>query len=219
MKKLWAKSVLAAAVVLFCSASLLAQEQRGSSGRLVPRFGIKGGLNLTNMFVDDISDENMKVGWHAGVTAKLPVFTGFSIQPELMYSNKGAKQNYDNFIAGEGEYRFNLHYIEMPVLAVVNIGRYFNIHAGPYIAYLVDVNIKDLDDDGTITEIADLDAEDFNRFDWGVAAGIGVDIKSFTIGARYSYGFQEIGDDGNFSGAVTKDSRNSAIQFYIGFGF
>jgi hypothetical protein len=28
-----------------------------------------------------------------------------------LYTSKGAKETYDNFILGEGEYRFNLNYI------------------------------------------------------------------------------------------------------------
>jgi hypothetical protein len=68
-------------------------------------------------------------------------------------------------------------------------------------------------------EITDLDAENFNRFDYGVAGGLGIDISNFTIGARYNYGFREIGKSGSLSGQLTKDSKNSAISLYIGIGF
>jgi hypothetical protein len=171
------------------------------------------------MFVDDVSDENMKVGINFGVFAKLPLTKGFSIQPELNYSSKGAKEDYNNFLEGEGEYRFNLNYIELPVLAVINLGKNFNIHGGPYIAYLASVNIKDLKDNGTIDEIAELDAENFNRIDYGLAGGLGVDIGNFGIGARYNYGLREIGKSGSLSGELTKNSRNSAISLYIALGF
>ncbi len=118
-----------------------------------------------------------------------------------------------------GEYRFNLNYIELPLLAVFNVAKNFNIHAGPYASYLIGANIKDLKDDGTINNITDLDAENFNRFDWGVAGGFGIDISNFTLGARYNYGFREIGKSGSLSGQLTKDSKNSAISLYIGLGF
>src|SRR5688572_16830898 len=117
------KSIVCAAFLIagaLTSRQVVAQEQQTpSEGSLSPKFGIKGGLNLTNMHVeDDVSDENMKASFHAGFFAKLPVTRGFSIQPELLYSSKGAKQNYNNILQGEGEYRFNLNYIELPVLAV-----------------------------------------------------------------------------------------------------
>jgi hypothetical protein len=171
------------------------------------------------MFVDEVSDENMKVGFNAGFFAKLPVTRGFSIQPELLYTSKGAKEKYNNIIAGQGEYRFNLNYIELPVLAVINVAKNFNIHAGPYISYLAAANIKNLHDDHSQDEIAELDADNFNRFDYGLVGGLGIDISNFTIGARYNYGLREVGKSGSLAGQVTKDSRNSAISLYIGLGF
>lgn len=219
MKRIMCAALLSAAF-LTAGNSVFAQEQQtGSESSLSPKFGIKGGLNLTNMYVKDVSDENMKVGFNAGFFAKLPVTKGFSIQPELLYTSKGAKETYNNFIEGKGEYRFNLNYIELPVLAVFNVAKNFNIQAGPYVSYLAGANIKDLKDDGTINNITDLDADNFNRFDWGVAGGIGIDVSNFTIGARYNYGFKEIGKSGSLSGQLTKDSKNSAISVYIGFGF
>jgi hypothetical protein len=208
-------------VTILCvpKSQVFAQEQQTrSEGSLSPKFGIKAGVNLTNMYVQDVSDENMKVGFNAGFFAKLPVARGFSIQPELLYTSKGAKETYDNFILGEGEYRFNLNYIELPVLAVINVAKNFNVHVGPYISYLAEANIKDLNDDGSIDEIADLDTDDFNRIDYGLVGGLGIDIANFTLGARYSYGLREIGDS-DIAGQLTKDSKNSAISLYIGLGF
>jgi hypothetical protein len=218
MKRIMCAAVLLAA--LTTGSSTFAQEQQTTDESfLTPKFGIKGGVNLTNMFVDDVDDENMKVGFNAGFFAKLPITKGLSIQPELLYTSKGAKLTYDNIIQGEGEYRFNLNYIELPVLAVINVAKNFNLHVGPYVSYLAAANIKDLDDDGNNEEIAELDTENFNRFDYGLVGGLGIDISNFTIGARYNYGLREIGKSGSLSGQLTKDSRNSAISLYIGVGF
>jgi hypothetical protein len=218
MKRIMCVAFLSAAFLT--TSTVFAQEQQTTSeSSLSPKFGIKGGVNLTNMYVKDVSDENMKVGWNAGVYAKLPVTRGFSIQPELLYTSKGAKETYNNFIEGKGEYRFNLNYIELPVLAVFNVAKNFNLHVGPYVSYLASVNIKDMKDDGTIKNISDLDAGNFNRFDYGLAGGLGIDISNFTVGARYNYGLREIGKSGSLSGELTKDSKNSAISLYIGIGF
>jgi hypothetical protein len=218
MKRIMCAALLTAA--LTTGASVFAQQQQTTDeSSLTPKFGLKGGVNLTNMFVDDVSDENMKVGFNAGFFAKLPITRGFSIQPELLYTSKGAKLKYDNIIEGEGEYRFNLNYIEMPVLAVINVAPNFNLHVGPYVSYLAAANIKNLDDDGNNNDVTELDAENFNRFDYGLVGGLGIDISNFTIGARYNYGLKEIGKSGSLSGQLTKDSRNSAISLYIGVGF
>lgn len=195
------------------------EQQTAGEATLSPKFGIKAGINLSNLYVDEVEDENMKLGLNAGFYAKLPITRGFSLQPELIYSNKGAKLRYDNFVLGEGEYRFNLHYVELPVMAVINVLPNFNIHAGPYVSFLAGADIKDMNDDGSIENVRDLNADNFNRFDFGVTAGLGFDIQNITLGARYNYGLTEIGKSGSLSGQLTRDAKNSAISVYIGFGF
>lgn len=200
--------------------SAFGQEQRPSGDQgLSPRIGVKGGLNLTNLYVDDVEDENMKVGFNLGLFAKLPVTQGFSIQPELLYSVKGSKLTYDLGILGSNEYRFNLNYVEVPVLAVINLAKNFNLHAGGYAAYLAQANIKREVDDGPNDQIADLNEDNFNRFDYGLVGGLGIDIDAVTIGARYNYGLREVGKADNFGSQALKNSKNSAISLYIGFGF
>jgi hypothetical protein len=203
----------------FAFTSLIAQEKSSSDDALAPKIGVKGGLNLTNMYVDDVEDENMKLGFNLGLFAKLPVTRGFSIQPEVLYSVKGSKITYDLNILGSNEYRFNLNYVEVPVLAVINVTRALNIHAGGYGAYLAQANIKRVEDDAPNDQIADLNEDNFNRFDYGLVGGLGIDVSSVTIGARYNYGLREVGKADNFGSQALKNSKNSAISLYIGFGF
>jgi hypothetical protein len=212
------KLILLTAFTGALTAAFSQQQQTTTETSLQPKIGIKGGINLSNLYVDDVQDENMKVGVNVGVFAKFPLTRGFSIQPELLYSSKGAKLTYNN-ILGTGEYRFNLNYVELPILAVFNLGKNFNIHAGPYAALLTSANIKRKDKaSGDVDDIADLDTDNFKRFDYGLVGGIGFDIENFTLGARYNYGLNEIGD-GGVAGAATKNSKNSTFTFYIGIGF
>lgn len=215
------RSVVFISALTAAAICVQAQEQQAiiGEGKLTPKFGIKGGLNLTNLYVDDVSKEHMKAGFNAGIFAKLPITPGFSIQPELLYSVKGAKDTYSNFLQGDGEYRFNLGYMELPVLAVVNITKNFNIHAGPYLGYLVSANVKDVNNDGSIKGATDLKTDDFNRWDVGLAGGVGFDVSAFTLGARYNYGLSNIGKSGNLSGDLTKNSKNAGVSIYIGFVF
>ena len=183
-----------------------------------PKIGVKGGINFTNLYVDDVEDENMKVGFNLGLFAKLPVARGLSIQPEVLYSSKGSKITYGG-VLGSGEYRFNLNYVEVPVLAVINLGEHFNIHAGGYAAYLAQSNIKEEVDDAPNDPIANLNEDNFNRLDYGLVGGLGIDIQNITIGARYNYGLKEVGKSDNFASMALRNSKNSAISLYIGFGF
>lgn len=190
-----------------------------------PKLGVKGGANLSQLFVDqpNVEGENMKIGYHFGLFGKIPIASFLAIQPEVLYTNVGSKVTYGGSdlatVLGieEGEVRFNLNYIQVPLALVVNLGA-FNIHAGPYVSYLMSANVKDLNvSDLNSTEIADLDTNDFNRLDYGLMGGIGVDLSNFSIGARYNYGMQEIGES-DFAGALTNNARNSVAQIYIGIG-
>lgn len=141
-----------------------------------------------------------------------------SIQPELLYTSKGSKLTYDNLF-GSGEFRFNLNYVELPVLAVINLAKNFNLQAGAYAGYLVNANIKKLNNEGETSDIADFNEDDFNRFDFGLVGGLGLDIQNFTIGARYNYGLKEVGNNDEIAGQVLGDSKNSAISLYLGLAF
>src|SRR5690606_27042994 len=126
------------------------------------KVGLKGGVQLSNLYVDNVDDENAKFGFQAGLYFKNQITENFALQPELIYSLKGSEISYSGLSVpgiingGSGSYRFNLGYVELPVLAVVTLGA-FNVHAGPYIALLTNANIKNVDDDGDIEDVKNLD--------------------------------------------------------------
>lgn len=186
---------------------------------LRPTFGIKGGVNFSNLYVENIQDEQVKIGMLAGLFVKIPLTQRLSFQPELLYSSKGAQLTYNNVAQGQGAYRFNLNYIELPMTLVFNIVKNFNLHAGGYVAYLANANVKDMQKDGTVVGVMDLNENSFNRFDYGVVGGLGVDIGKFGIGARYNYGMNTIGKSGTVAGDFTSNSKNSALSLFLAFGF
>jgi hypothetical protein len=195
------------------------EQQTAADSGPTAKFGIKGGVNFTNLYSSEATTDHMKTGFNAGVFAKLPVTKGFSIQPEVLYSLKGAKESYDNFLQGSGEYRFNLGYVEVPVLAVVNLAPNFNLHLGGYAAYLVNANVKNVNDNGDIQGATDLSTSDFNKWDFGLVGGLGFDIEHFTLGARYNYGLSKIGKSDNLAGQLAGNAKNAGISVYVGFGF
>ncbi|MCH7413198.1 PorT family protein [Belliella sp. R4-6] len=191
-----------------------------------PKLGIKGGANLSQFFVNQptVEDENMKVGLHFGVFTKIPINNFVSFQPELLYTNVGSKISYGGSTLEsalgieEGEVRFNLNYIQLPLAFTLNVGP-LNIHAGPYLSYLASANVKNLrNSDLSTINATELDRNDFHTLDYGLLAGVGFDVQNVTIGARYNYGLREVGKSG-IAGNLTNDSKNSVAQLYIGFGF
>ncbi|ERM80606.1 hypothetical protein P872_12595 [Rhodonellum psychrophilum GCM71 = DSM 17998] len=205
---------------------IAAPQVYGQSNNPGPRIGIKGGANLSQFFVDQptVEDENMKLGLHFGIFTKIPVNNFLAFQPELLYTNVGSKVSYggstvENILGiREGEVRFNLNYIQLPLALAINVGP-LNIHAGPYLSYLVSSNVKNLrTSDLTTINTIELNKDDFNTIDYGLLAGVGFDVQNVTIGARYNYGLRQVGKDG-MARNLTNNSKNSVAQLFIGFGF
>lgn len=196
------------------------------------RFGIKGGLNLSNFrgSGQGIDNEQMKFGMHAGVFAKIGITEFFSIQPEILYSNRGSQTQYKQLnttvspggssVSYTGQsVRFNLNYLEFPVLAKVNMGG-FSLHAGPYLAYLLNANVKiDKAEDDFDTQYRQIDKRDFNSVDYGVALGLGYDIGRAQLYGRYQLGLGDVNRSGEKSEQISGQVRNSVFQFGVGFGF
>jgi hypothetical protein len=84
------------------------------------RVGIKGGLNVSNLYVEDVDDENPRYGFHLGVYTQLFESDVFAIQPEILYSTRGTRTTYD-VVGFEGDVKFNLNYLDIPVLAVFKL--------------------------------------------------------------------------------------------------
>jgi hypothetical protein len=179
-----------------------------------PRAGIKGGLNISNFIVDDVTDKNPRYGFHAGVYGQLFSSEAFAIQPEVNFSTKGNKATYSAGIIDQ-ETKINLSYIDIPVLAVFKLGRAAEIHAGAYWAYLVGANI---DTDGDISDdFRRVDRDNFEDWDYGLVGGLGFNLgEGAQLGARYNYGLKEIANSRG-ARAMLGDAKNSMLQVYIAF--
>lgn len=100
-------------------------------------FAVLGGVNLQNLNGKDMSgnklENDMLVGFHAGVNVQLPVAPEFYFQPGLMFSTKGAK-NTEGVLTNT----YKLSYVELPLNFVykASVGSgYFMLGFGPYVAY------------------------------------------------------------------------------------
>ena len=209
------KIIIAVLLLIGISQFMFAQNTNDSSKL---KFGFKGGVNFSNLYTENVESNNVLMGFNVGAFAKLPITESLAIQPELLYSTKGAKLTYDNYFVN-GTAKFNLNYIELPVLLVVNLTNNFNIHAGPYVAYLVDGKVTN-DSQGTLFDIQNnLSNEDFNKFDTGLAVGVGFDTDKIGFGVRYNYGLQKVGKERSFLGTnyTFPDGKNSTINLYLSY--
>ena len=201
-------------MLLWASVSLTAQEDGKTSSA---RIGVKGGFNLSNLYVQDSEKSELLAGFNGGLFAKLTIDKGIAIQPEIYYTTKGAVNTYNNgFVNGSA--RFNLNYIEIPLLVVINVTDNFNFHLGPCVSYLLSGKVKNESNVNAFNFENNINSDDYNRFDGGMCAGVGIDVGAFSLGARYTYGFSKVGKQRDFLGTQYRfpDAVNQVLNFYVG---
>ncbi|CCH55479.1 hypothetical protein BN8_04738 [Fibrisoma limi BUZ 3] len=181
------------------------------------RVGIKGGFNASTLYYDSdgVNDKNERYGFHAGVFAQIPAGDFFAIQPELLYTTKGASGNY-NILGINGTNTFRLNYAELPVLATFKLGNTVDLQLGPYVAYLLNSDINSNGDFGT--GVARIDRDNFNKVDYGVAGGLNLYLGKALIGVRYGQGIQRIADSG-VARTILGNAKNGVGMISIGYSF
>src|SRR5688572_11767794 len=181
------------------------------------RAGIKGGLNVSNLYIDDLDDENARYGFNVGLFGQVLASETFAIQPELLYSTKGSKAFYKGskaFYEGivDQTVKYNINYLDLPVLAVFKLGESAEIHVGPYASYLLNANITYSGD--IINGDDEIDRDHLKSFDYGLVGGFGLNFGAVQVGARYNYGLAKIADS-DAAELVLGDSKNSVAQLYL----
>ncbi|WP_257984627.1 porin family protein [Psychroflexus sp. MES1-P1E] len=175
-------------------------------------FGVKGGVNFSNFYTENVDGENVKTGLNFGVYSRSELVPELLyLQAKLGYSGKGAK------IEGNGEEaEIGFGNLELPILVSVGIADLLYVEGGAYASYLLNANISGDSSLGSFSE--EIDTDNFKGFDYSLAVGANVNLSPFVVGVRYYYGLQDIVDNdiGSFTGI---EARNSTFQAYVAFEF
>lgn len=165
-----------------------------------PRLGIRAGVNYAGFGGSDADNFDRIWGGHAGITANFPLSADnfFSIQPELLYSMKGAENDGNTW-------KVKVNYLDIPVLGRVNAGPLY-FEAGPQLS----VKISD-DREGTAPP-----TEDVKRTGLGYAAGVGLQATplGLSIGVRYNGDISKLYDNSN-----APNYRNDVFMLTLGYLF
>jgi len=184
------------------------------------QFGIKGGLNLSSLNSSDGSTSDMLLGFNLGVFNKLPITSFLAIQPEFYVTTKGSQVTYNNLFV-DGTAKFNLTYLEIPVLCVVNVTKLLNVQFGPYAAYMIDGKVTNVGNVNLFNFEQNINVNDYNRIDAGVVLGAGLEVGNITMGARYNLGMTKVGKTKTLLGSdyTVPDARNGVVNFNLAIAF
>ena len=231
MKKI--KVVLIAAAILFGT-------QVSAQSPLT--FGVRGGVNLSNIIGDETDDFNPLVGFNAGVTMDFQFAPSMSLMTGLNFTTKGFRTSEsgseDGYSWSETS-TFRPMYLQLPVhfgyKFVVAPGTRLVLHAGPYIAYGIGGRSSwewsETFDGDTETESGssniwgekgeDGEREDvINRFDFGVGIGVGLQLPNrMTVGLGFDLGLANLVDNSDVPSQYHSTLRNMNAHLTVGFRF
>ena len=172
-------------------------------------FGVKAGLNLSNMLIKDntttySTDFKMNPGFHVGATVEFPFGEVFSLEPGLLLTTKGYKfeDTYDLLPDGKYNYtmKLNNYYLEIPLYAKagfdVGNARIYGA-LGPYVGVglwgkiVTEIEGQDKEKEN-VKWGSNADEDDLKRFDFGMTAGVGFEFSSFLLEVSYGYGLTNL---------------------------
>ena len=174
-------------ILIFTLMVSMAMAQTGEMGRT--SFAILGGVNFQNLNGEDNSGKKLEndllIGYHAGVNIQIPVAPEFYFQPGLMFSTKGAES------VSVLTPTYKLSYVELPLNFVYKgqVGNgYFMVGVGPYVAYGIGGK--------AIYEVGSVKSESDVTFKNEVVLGdplMAVYVKPFDAGGNIFFGYELAG--------------------------
>lgn len=183
-------------------------------------FGLKGGLNFANVKASgtDLPDIRNLNGLTGGVFFSLGS-GALSIQPEVLYSRRGAAMTITEGDAS-ADAKIMLDYIEVPVLLKLRIAQAGPakpfVFGGPAYSYLLKAKQNITYDGGSDAMET---TEYYKRSEIAAVFGAGLDIDlaavKLTVDARYHLGLTNIQVD--MEGSVPV--KNKGFSVMVGFAF
>ncbi|MDQ0781730.1 porin family protein [Chryseobacterium sp. W4I1] len=199
------------------ASSLAFAQQTPTSSSNPVTFGVKGGMNVSSLSKDEgLDDQKSKIGFNAGVFANIPVAESFSVQPEVLYSQYGAKSDY-TVLGNKYSSSTKLDYIAVPVMFQYNLIPNLYVEAGPEFGFLVSAKNKIKNETNGNSSTSDNYKDDLKTFNFGIGLGAGYYFtQNFGITARYVAGLTDIAKDRpNGSDSV----KNNVFQVGLAYKF
>jgi opacity protein-like surface antigen len=180
------------------------------------KLGLKGGFNGSTFSGTDSKGSEYKAGFAAGGLLNYGFTDMFSVQGELLYSQKGA--SIDDFGTSGITYKSTLGYIDVPILLKVTAGedgKGLFFEAGPQGSFVMHQRSFIEDSAGKQIGSSNTSTDDLNKVVIGYVAGVGYQITSGVgVGVRYTGDISQVYKDN-----LGPNVHNSVFQFQVHYLF
>ena len=184
-------------------------------------FGIKGGLNISNVKASEILTDDYRInpaasgnlGYHIGGFLRASLL-GIYIQPELYFSSISSEYKVED-VSGTGTLEQlatqKIGRMDVPVLVGVKLGT-LRLGLGPVGSIIVS-------DQSDLTDITGYEAT-LKSATFGYQIGAGADIWKISIDLRYEGNLSKLGDQLNIGGeTINLDNRVRQVLISLGIRF
>jgi hypothetical protein len=175
-----------------------------------PAFGLKGGLNISDLKFKVPSgnvepEHSTALGVHAGFLAHMHLSKNIGLQPELLYSGQGME-----LTTGSSTFDVKLNYLNLPVMIQYMFDNGFRVEAGPQFGLLLNAKIQDNTGTTSITK-------NYKKGDVGLGFGLNyLTYSGFGIGGSYNLG---LGNINKTEGATANKIYNRVGQISLFYMF
>ncbi len=178
--------------------------------------GFKGGMNLANFHGDDVEDTKSKLGFCGGGFVTFSLSKVVVIQPELLYSQKGAKWEIE-FLNETWKVTDKFNYLEIPIFIKMIMpvqGKVApTLFLGPYFGITITNPREEIEVNGMTIED---EIEEVKDTDFGAVLGVGIDFDlgkgKIALDARYSLGLTTLSE-------ADLHVKNNVFSFLLGYSF
>lgn len=155
------------------------------------KWGVTAGMNFNTAKISDVRLE-AKAGWNVGVSCLVDLPLGFSVQPSLVYIQKGADYSVIDALSMEQK----VGSINLPVSVQwgpdLIVARPF-LDVTPYLGYSLMNKLE-----GGLAGVIKGETSLKNAFEYGVGVGAGINVWKVQAIVRYNWNFGTLGNLADF---------------------
>lgn len=157
--------------------------------------GIKAGANFAK--ISDADGLSNRTGVQAGIFGGIKFTDNIGVQADILYSQQGAEFDFG---------KFDLDYVNVPIVLKYYLVQGLNIQAGPQFGFIVN---DDIYTDSLGGESIKANAK---KSDVSGIVGAGYDFPfGIRVDARYNFGFTDVIENG--------EGKNSVFSIALGYSF
>jgi len=173
-------------------------------------FGIKAGLNMSMLTGSKDQIMSSTNGFFAGALLEFKILEKIALQPELLFSQQGAKFESKNLTSST---TMKTDYLIVPIMVKYYLKRGLFLEAGPQAGFLISAK-QDVENRITNTSTSENIKDATKVFDMSANVGIGYDIFDKVVTQiRYCIGIT------NTSPLENTDIKNGVFQLSVGYKF